>query len=150
MNKKIFLPRLFVLVCLIIALFFGIYLSNVNKSLNLSNECIMLNNACSFSTATMNLRIKFQQAPVIEEELLLNVDISTGHTITGAWVEGVNMYMGKTPVIFTNTDGKTTNNGITFLGSCTQPDMQWKLYIQVQDEAEKTEVYSATFSTQIN
>ena len=150
MNKKIFSPRLILLVCLILALFFGMYVSNVNNSLNQSNECIIVNNVCSFSNATLNLRIKFRQAPQIEEELIINFDISKGNTIKIAWVEGVNMYMGKTPIIFDKVNGETTNNGITFLGSCTQPYMRWKLFVEIVNVAEETEVYSAAFTTQSN
>lgn len=98
----------------------------------------------------MSLRIKFLQAPAIEEELFINFDISKGYVIAGAWVEGENMYMGKTPIIFENIDNKKTNKGFTFLGSCTQPDMQWKLYIEVKSEAGDTSLYSAFFNTRLN
>lgn len=139
--------RPIVFVCLILALIFGIYLNNVNESLSQSNQCRLINNTCTFFTESMNLHINFLQTPIIEEELLINFDISRGNHIINAWVEGANMYMGKTPVIFEHKSGNKANTGITFLGSCTQADMQWQLFIEVKNKAEKIEIYSASFST---
>jgi hypothetical protein len=95
----------------------------------------------------MNLRINFLQAPIIEEELFIDFDISQGNQIVNVWIEGANMYMGKTPVIFENKSDIKVNRGVTFLGSCTQLDMQWQLFIEVKNKAEQIEIYSASFST---
>lgn len=98
----------------------------------------------------MNLRIKFIQPPKVEEELLVNFDISPGNTIKKAWIEGANMYMGKTPVIIEQLGPDKINQGITFLGSCSQPDMEWLLFVEIDNNAGKTEVYSTTFNTQLD
>lgn len=98
----------------------------------------------------MNLRIKFIQTPKVEEELLVTFDISTGNTIKQAWIEGANMYMGKTPVIFEQIGPNKINQGLTFLGSCTQAHMEWHMFIEVMDTEDKTKVYSARFNTYLD
>jgi hypothetical protein len=60
--------------------------------------------------------------------------------------------MGKTPVII-NPQSKSENNNIykgeTFLGSCTQASMQWRMVVQVShNKTEQTTAYSASFNTQ--
>lgn len=150
MNKKSFTLRLGIFLCLIFTVLFGIYLKNVNNTLNhstQSNQCLLINNACTFKTDSIYLRINFLQPPIIEEELLINFEINQGYQILSAWIEGANMYMGKTPVIFEDKSGDKVTKGLTFLGSCSKADMQWNLFIKVVNETEKTEIYSVSFST---
>jgi hypothetical protein len=98
----------------------------------------------------MNLRIKFKQTPTVEEELLVTFDISPGNTIKKAWIEGANMYMGKTPVIIEQLGPDKINQGLTFLGSCSQAHMEWQLFVEIINTTDNTEVYSATFNTQLD
>ena len=68
---------------------------------------------------------------------------SGGVKIVNAWIEGVNMYMGKTPIIFE----QTPSVGITFLGSCNLPEMKWRINIEAQNNEGEINHYSAFFYT---
>lgn len=137
-----------IFISLVIVVFFGANWANVTKSLISGQECQLRDNACFFSNDDMELSIEFMQAPVVEEELTLNFTFSDNVLVQGAWIEGVNMYMGKTPVIINTLNYRSPLTGITFLGSCSQASMQWRLMLEVKTkEAEKTFIYSASFTT---
>jgi len=143
-NKKYVSARPIIFVGLVLVTVGGIYFGNVNKSLNQSNKCVLQNKQCLFENPSTTLGIKFKHLPVIEEEMLIDFDISDENQINSAWIEGVNMYMGKMPVIF---DNDKNVNGVTFLGSCSQTNMQWQLFIEVKNKAGQLTTYSALFST---
>lgn len=109
----------------------------------------MTNNACFFDVDIAELKVSFQKIPTIEEELIINFFLNNNRAeITQAWVEGQNMYMGKTPVIFESKELPLEHQGITFLGSCSQPQMQWQFNVAVKNKkTEQTKVYSAFFTT---
>ncbi len=50
-----------------------------------------------------------------------NVEVQT------AYIEGVNMYMGKIPLFFELKDGKLVADAM--LGVCNEPQMQWQIVI---------------------
>lgn len=150
MNKKSKLLRLIVFLSLVFIAVLGIYIPNVNNSLNNNDQCLLTNTNCSFNTNTFNFSMTFNQKPIIEEELFINFNISSGYKIKNAWIEGVNMYMGKTPVIFTEPTDKSNVEAVTFLGSCSQANMNWQLFIEVESPEEKSKTYSVYFSTNSN
>ena len=57
------------------------------------------------------------------------------------WVQGINMYMGKSAVLTDSIyleDGKKVYNARLFLGACSEPLMRWQLIIQtIDDNAER-------------
>lgn len=147
MNKKFHTLRLIFFTSLVLAVLAGLYLDSVNNTLNQSEQCIFFDNTCSFDSQHLDLHISFLDAPIIEEELFISFEISQGNQIKSAWIEGINMYMGKTPIIFEDEKSKDKLKGVTFLGSCSEPKMQWQLLVEVKDKAGQTKVYSALFKT---
>ncbi len=133
-----------VYILLVLALVFGVYLANVNEELNTSSTCTLLKNECHFSTPKGQFWLKFEQTPVAEEELNIFFGTPEGIKVKNAYIEGVNMYMGKTPVIF--EDGLPANTAVTFLGSCNLEEMQWALYVETKVDA-KSELFRIDFST---
>ncbi len=123
-------------------LIFGIYLGYVNTSLNNEAECNLTNSACNVSLGEQYLSVRFLQTPVAEEELLLEFDMPPNYHIDKAWIEGINMYMGKTPVMFEDANSK--NRGVTFLGSCNLQEMQWRLFVELE-HIESSERHRASF-----
>lgn len=75
------------------------------------------------------LQVQFSVFPVeIEEEIYANLAFRKGWELKKAWVEGVNMYMGKTTAIIQDKQTeKGQANVIFFLGSCSEPTMHWRL-----------------------
>lgn len=124
----------------------GIYLANVNDPLNSTGECDITSDICKVRVLNSQLSVKFEQVPQTEEELYLNFDLGRGLSIEKAWIEGVNMYMGKTPVLF--EDPKNRERAVTFLGSCNLAEMQWRLHLKVKkDDSEELSSISLGFST---
>jgi hypothetical protein len=76
-----------------------------------------------------------------EEEILLTISVPEGIVVSATWVEGVNMYMGKTPVIPEN------DHYTTFLGSCNLATMEWQLNINTKNKSDQLETYLVTFYT---
>jgi hypothetical protein len=147
-NKKPKLQHFIIFVSLVFIVFIGMNLTNVNKSLNATEQCILSNNACLFSNDTLDLSIVFKQTPIIEEEMFIDFTLSSDFAVTKAWIEGESMYMGKIPVTIKAVNNQATVEGVTFLGSCSQPKMQWRLLVEVKNkQADQTFVYSALFST---
>ena len=95
-----------------------------------------------------SLTILFTQSPIVEEELFIVFESPERFQIKRAWIEGDNMYMGKTPILFENAN--KPNLGLTFLGSCNLAEMKWLLFVELIDtelkDAENI-VLSASFST---
>lgn len=158
MNKSTKNSVTLVLICLLSVLAAVIYTENVNEPLNRGYECRLSDQMCSFDGELGSLSVTFEQPPEIEEELVIDFYFSSNILLKRAWVEGSNMYMGRTPVVPENsTDGAFKLNsidalnsfkGVIFLGSCTEPLMQWNLYIEMENIAtEDTRTYRISFDT---
>lgn len=163
--------KFFALVGLVFIAVLGVYLPNINKSLNNTLECVLTENNCLFGDQNLALAINFSQTPIIEEELAIQFTFANSHKIQSAWVEGVNMYMGKTPVLFEqlidnpqnaglvvqhNADTQNSledvtlqkQEGITFLGACSSAQMHWQLkVILIESGTKNTALYTANFYT---
>lgn len=133
MNKPASTKRLIITILLIFIAIFGVYLGNVSNSLNFSDSCDLTLNACEQHAFNERVRAKFEQAPITEEELFITFSSSESISIQNAWVEGVNMYMGKTPVLF--EDPSQAERAVIFLGSCNLQEMQWQLNVNVKNNA---------------
>jgi hypothetical protein len=147
-NKKPQLLTFIVFAILVIAVFIGIYFSNVNKSLTNTAQCSLHNNTCLFSNETLDLTVVFKQTPIVEEEIFIDFTLSRDFIVKQAWIEGINMYMGKTPIMINKRTNGQVITGVTFLGSCSNPTMQWQLFVEVENKTSKqTYIYTALFST---
>jgi hypothetical protein len=116
----------------------------VNRSKNELSNCEIQSRTCTLSQGNGEIRIEFLTPIKTEEEILLSITVPKAITIETAWVEGVNMYMGKTPLIQENS------HYTTFLGSCNLATMKWQLNIQTRNKNGHVQTYSATFHTSNN
>ena len=124
--------RLIFLLSLIFIVITAWLSNNVNNTLNHNHDCNLSLEICEILLDGQNFSIEFEQKPVVEEELYIKFVIPTGWVIENAWIEGVNMYMGKTPVMFESPDN--LSQGITFLGSCNLAEMNWIMYVKVDQK----------------
>lgn len=131
MNKLHKNYKAYALAGLILLVLGGATLNNVNKPLTENGMCIIQEKFCTFSDDEVHVSVEFEQVPVVEEELFVKIDVTPNWHLQNAWVEGVNMYMGKTPVLF--EDNTNTKRGVTFLGSCNLSTMQWQIYIEIEN-----------------
>ncbi len=158
MNKSTKNSVTLVLICLLSVLTAVIYTENVNEPLNRGYECRLSDQRCSFDGDLGSLRVTFEQPPEIEEELIIDFYFSANILLKRAWVEGDNMYMGKTPVVPENStdealklnsiDALNSFKGIIFLGSCTEPLMKWNLFVEMENSTTKEKrIYRISFDT---
>ncbi len=149
MNKNNLIARIIIFSTLAITVLAGIYIKNVNTPLTLSKDCHLTNGECLFGDDDLVLTVEFMQAVVIEEEMTIRFTTAPSQIIDKAWIEGENMYMGKVPVILESRGyNDSTKIGVTFLGSCTQPKMLWRLYVQTRStDTNQLSTYSVIFES---
>lgn len=120
--------------------------SNMQCNLNNQKQCELINN-------TDNLTVEFLQNIELEEELKLHITSSPTLKIKKIWVQGVNMYMGKTAV-FIDSTSETSNevsyDATLFLGACSEPNMKWQLIIQTENPAHLEQSWFFNFDTARN
>lgn len=150
MNSTFFAKILLIL--LVITAGVGLFLNYTDSSpikptkqcnIDLTQECIVFNRGQQIS-------VKFQQEIALEEELLLTITVSNGSKIKRMWVQGINMYMGKSAVLTDSVyiqDGKKFYNARLFLGACSEPKMRWQLIIQTIDDTQAEQSWFFNFST---
>lgn len=148
-NKKYFL--VIGLLAIVFTIYFSFYFQFFNKDIPVSDTCILQNNKCELKQEDLKLGIVFNKEPVTEEEVFFNIALDEGWEIKRAWVEGVNMYMGKSPAVFENP--KLPTQGLFFLGSCNLEKMEWRLIIDVQktlvdgNDTAKKKQFAVSFLT---
>jgi hypothetical protein len=147
---------------------------NEASSSNMSNvqisQCIDSQSQCEVSTELANFSIKFSQHQLstqVKTELpfvikltklpktktLLNLDQNikqnTEQLITkiSAYLEGKDMFMGKVPVFFQQTDKNDVYTAESLLASCSEDLMIWRLWITVE-MANKSQTFFVDFTSQ--
>ncbi|MFT6087533.1 MAG: hypothetical protein ACJA11_002785 [Glaciecola sp.] len=119
----------------------GVYYKNVNGKKNHQEECDLTVKKCTFLYEKNKIKVNFLSPIVTEEEILLAIEMPKELKLTKAWIEGANMFMGKTPII------KEEYGYVTFLGSCSLAQMQWRLNLHVENQNGQVKTYSAAFYT---
>ncbi|MEP4889790.1 MAG: hypothetical protein ABJV04_07180 [Aliiglaciecola sp.] len=102
------------------------------------------------------VQIAFSEFPIMIEEML-NIEITydTQYVVRKGWLEGTNMYMGKTPLFLESSRIDKQNNHVLldaqlFIGACSEPNMRWKLTIELEDiQTGKIHTIFVFFQTQI-
>ena len=80
----------------------------------------------------------------IEEELHITLSFPNHLKLRQSWVEGTNMFMGRFIVDLMNVDNEgqvTKQHGVFFLGSCSEPKMEWKLVAELDNSTNGNRVY---------
>lgn len=115
-------------------------------NIDLTQECFVFDN-------NQQISVQFLQQIEIEEELQLTVKVPISTNITQMWVQGVNMYMGKSAVLTDSVfveAGQRVYNARLFLGACSEPAMRWQLIIQTIDDTSSEKSWFFNFSTDRN
>lgn len=112
---------------LLLALTLWVWLQPLPSNQQVGNSCKLDDGFCQLSLdgVDYSLETEFQQIP-LEEEVKLELRFNDGLRPEKIWVEGINMYMGKIPVIIEQQDSGWLQ-GLFFLGSCSEPHMRWQL-----------------------
>ena len=96
-----------------------------------------VNETCEFLIDGEVAIATFSTMPEPEESVTLKILIPENQEIESAWIEGVNMYMGKIPVLLDN-DGQGKWSGWFMLGSCSEPVMKWQLRLNIEGKDNPT------------
>lgn len=132
-----------------------VYSLNQNKSSILyENQCYLESDQCVIQLQNSLVQISVENFPIqIEENISISVEHANQYVMQGGWLEGTNMYMGKTPLFIQNSEtkiGTTVHQGNLFIGACSEPSMRWKLVIDLQNiETGQSHLLSIFFQTQI-
>lgn len=110
----------------------------------IGNRCTFVNGRCEFLIVGERAVAVFSEPVETETSITLTLSLPSNVTLESAWIEGVNMYMGKVPVLLEeDSTGKWT--GWFMLGSCSEPIMRWQLRLNIEKQAAPSYLY---FSTQ--
>ncbi|TCZ92975.1 hypothetical protein EYQ95_03015 [Lysobacter sp. N42] len=64
-----------------------------------------------------------------EQPIVIQIKSEQLVGVKNAYLEGINMYMGKVPVMFSQSSPDTLEAHLR-LGACAEPQMQWELNIE--------------------
>ena len=109
----------------------------------IGNSCNFVNETCEFLIDDKLAIATFSAMPEAEESVTVKLLVPEGEVIESAWIEGVNMYMGKIPVLLDN-NGKGEWSGWFMLGSCSEPIMKWQLRLNIKDKDSPSYLYFVT------
>lgn len=132
-----------------------VYSTNQNKSAILyENQCYLTSTTCHLMLSDTEVVIEFSDFPLQVEEMSSVVITHASHfSLVQGWLEGTNMFMGRTTLFVTDTQSleKTTENrGELFLGACSEPNMRWKLLLDLKDSRTgQTDTISIFFQTSL-
>ena len=109
----------------------------------IGNSCNFVNETCEFLIDDKLAIATFSAMPEAEESVTVKLLVPEGEEIESAWIEGLNMYMGKIPVLLDN-NGKGEWSGWFMLGSCSEPVMKWQLRLNIKDKDSPSYLYFVT------
>lgn len=137
---------------------YSIFITDFKQTTLTTNKQCQLNEllSCHFNVSELNneqVIVNFSEKVQLEEQNPLTLTLPENLILSNIWVQGVNMYMGKTAVIEQhNQIQKNDNiyNLMFFIGSCSEPHMRWQLIIELNNKVtHKTERYFVNFSTDL-
>lgn len=74
--------------------------------------------------------LQLSNKPQIEEEISLLLEYPNSYELSAAWIQGVNMYMGRSALVIQSKESKgkqTFTKALFFLGACSEKNMLWQL-----------------------
>jgi hypothetical protein len=100
----------------------------------IGESCTFVNEHCEFLIHGRHAYAEFSEKVEPETSITLVLDLPVGTNIESAWIEGVNMYMGKVPVLLENKHNGEWS-GWFMLGSCNEEKMKWQLRLNIEGQA---------------
>lgn len=110
----------------------SILTENTNNHTDNQLLCRLAGNSCKVVLPEGPLIVTMDRLPTVEEQIPLTLTLPDPLEISGAYVEGVNMFMGKIPVPLEQND-KQQWQGWFMLGACSQPSMQWRMVVSIKN-----------------
>jgi hypothetical protein len=86
--------------------------------------------ACTIQQHGEGFVVAFSRIPEVEEEITLKLTYPDSYELREAWVQGINMYMGRSAILLDSNqkqDGQINSKAMLFLGACSEKNMKWQL-----------------------
>ncbi|MDF2180168.1 hypothetical protein P2G88_18085 [Aliiglaciecola sp. CAU 1673] len=102
-----------------------------------STLCNLSGQACELDLAEEETAIWLTPQPVpVEEEIQFHLRLPSGFRLAKGHIVGENMYMGRIPLLVQSQPQKREDNfsewtAISFLGSCSEPQMLWRVQLEL-------------------
>ena len=114
------------------------YQMSANRSSNSLHEigesCTFVNEHCEFLIHGRHAYAEFSEKVEPETSITVILNLPEGTQVESAWIEGVNMYMGKVPVLLEKKPNGEWS-GWFMLGSCNESTMKWQLRLNIEGQA---------------
>ncbi len=129
------IPIIVVAILLSIAFLFNSLTTNNSFNDQVPNQCYLESENCIFEFDDKEFTVKFDRFPIqIEEMLLVTLMTPSDYRYESGWVEGTNMFMGKTTLFLQQSrnelEVRTTELEL-FLGACSEINMRWRMVINL-------------------
>lgn len=99
------------------------------------DRCDLINGQCTLITENQSFDVVVTPTPIqVEEQSEVSITIPKEWRLDSAWIEGVNMFMGRMQIAQQSTRFHETTTELRasfFLGSCSQPNMTWKIILKL-------------------
>lgn len=138
----LFLRGLLVFICFFVIACSGDNFT-IDENMPFCTEHTLDQDHCRFSVGTKSIWISSSDRVIHTEQqtrLLLWSDAPL--TISNAEVRGLNMYMGRLPVIVHQVDEHTWTAEF-MLGACTEPHMVWELQLRINHPSSQESAESS-------
>ena len=98
-------------------------------------SCEFQSASCKVKGLEQELNIEVTPFPIkVEESIRFAIEMEKGVSFESGWIQGVNMYMGRIPVLpVSDSENNTVLELETFLGSCSEPNMRWQMILTFVD-----------------
>lgn len=99
-------------------------------------SCTLIEQKCTIKGSNSQTLVEFMSPVEVEALISVKIDLPVGQKFIKGYVEGINMNMGKSPFMLT-AESNNLVRGEIFLGSCSEPNMQWQLIVLSEDINKK-------------
>jgi hypothetical protein len=116
---------------MLLLLFLFFFVSQLDDKKPQDAQCqIEGTSLCVIQRQEEKFSIELLDTPQVEEEISLLLEYPSSYKLSKAWVQGVNMYMGRSALVIEDIKSnrtKTFTNALFFLGACSEKNMLWQL-----------------------
>ncbi|MCW8108403.1 hypothetical protein OPS25_07845 [Alteromonas ponticola] len=111
----------------------------------LGNQCQFVNSECTIKLENQIFQVSLSRPPIVEERIDITIASTESFELEGAVIEGVNMYMGRLPVVLSPAE-KNEWRGWFMLGACSEAKMRWQMIIKIKGQRQPALILFTTES----
>lgn len=135
--NRLHIVRFIPILVIALLLLFGYVVQRANQSGNSGTQCQLQDtDECVLSVNNQRFSVQMLDTLQVEEELLVKLKFPARYRLEKSWIQGVNMYMGKTALSLKDSfsdETQTVSELTFFLGACSENKMKWQLVLIYQN-----------------